>query len=392
MAFDLRPELLHCRYRSARSNYTLVPYHELSPSQQDLLHALRRDPDFFGVLLPNQGDGRGIQCVSRETAALFEALTQPRGLSPQEDAGPEHRARLVLDGVLELEWNGGFHTGPAAHEAVFEHVSPTAADEIGRLSWDALRYGETLDDHDPRSLSERLYRFNSIPATPEWRRRLGTTDEVMTYLCLGPGQDVAIGFEAAGLKPSGATGPWISWHHRRATDAPGFKLYVSPLPRHLPQALRAVAGLAGTAELESVKVGRDLHGLLRPDKLVLYFSDREPLLSMAQRLEKVLSGVAAQGVPFTAQLGSGGLLSWGADPGDARRIGTSSGAESWRSWVTKRLALGLLAARSADAPVSPSRFSVDRLALEGVDLTSWSPTEDYLSTVMEAPMIAHAAD
>jgi hypothetical protein len=122
------------------------------------------------------------------------------------------------------------------------------------------------------------------------------------------------------------------------------------------------------------KIGADAQGLLRPDKIVVYMADAQELVHIARALERALDGVTPHGVPFTAELAGDGLLSWGGDPPpDAGPIG--EGVESWRLSVTRRLAEYLTAAQIAPLRrVRPSEFALARLAIDGVDVSSFAPT------------------
>jgi hypothetical protein len=120
------------------------------------------------------------------------------------------------------------------------------------------------------------------------------------------------------------------------------------------------------------KIGSDAAGLLRPDKIVAYFPDFERLSEAASRIGGRLSGLPPHGVPFTAGIAGDGLLSWGADPPAAERSPLVGDWESWRLWLTNRLAVALVAARS-EGVAEPWRFALDRVRLEGVDTETWTP-------------------
>ncbi|HSF38683.1 MAG TPA: hypothetical protein VLT87_02755, partial [Thermoanaerobaculia bacterium] len=70
-------------------------------------------------------------------------------------------------------------------------------------------------------------------------------------------------------------------------------------------------------------------------------------------------------------------LSWGVDPPAEERSAFGDGRESWRFWLTHRLARALLAGKAAGKAagesVEPWRFALERLRLEGVDTDSWTP-------------------
>jgi hypothetical protein len=101
----------------------------------------------------------------------------------------------------------------------------------------------------------------------------------------------------------------------------------------VPRVLGIVAEGLSTARAPVFKIGTGTMGLLRPHKIVAYFADRDHLVVAARWLEDRLRGTRAHGVPFSAELGGDGLLSWGIDP-----TGSSCGwGASWRQWITSFL-------------------------------------------------------
>ena len=251
-------------------------------------------------------------------------------------------------------------------------VAPGAS-PLERLSLQAVEYAASLDLDDAATLGSRLYRFNTLPASPSARRRWPDADAVATFLQL----DRYASDPGIVVRTSGA---WYGWRVRRARrplrPEPSYKLYVSPRADGMPAALREViARLVDSRALEC-KVGRDVHGLLRPDKLIVYFRTLAELRTAARRWARALAGLPAQGVPFTADISGDGLLSWGLDPPDLRRgRARRAPALSWRTWLTRRLADALVVARrSPAAAVSPARFALDRVALDGVDPRTWTPS------------------
>lgn len=177
----------------------------------------------------------------------------------------------------------------------------------------------------------------------------------------------ALALEGRGgrLKPSSA-GAWIIWHRREVkTRRSIYKLYVSPDGAHVRPCLDAVLGLLPSIGMLSCKAGADLHNLLRPDKLVAYFAGRDEAMRAAEALVRALAGAPVHGVPFTAELGGGGLISWGIDPPVSR----SGPAASWRGRITRRIADSLIASHQAgvhgrDAVQAAMTQSTD----EGIDL------------------------
>jgi hypothetical protein len=168
---------------------------------------------------------------------------------------------------------------------------------------------------------------------------------------------------------------------RLAASGATWKLYVSPAPETLADGFGRILDALAAARTPQFKIGADAAGLLRPDKMVAYFPSFERLAAAAEALTERLGGTPAQGVPFTSEIAGDGLLSWGVDP-PAESSNQWSGRESWRLWLTHRLAVALLAGKLAGkssaknaevAGVEPWRFALERLRLEGVDTDSWTP-------------------
>jgi hypothetical protein len=119
----------------------------------------------------------------------------------------------------------------------------------------------------------------------------------------------------------------------------------------------------------SLKYSADAASMLRPDKLVVHVATLETVELLGSRLLDLLHGCPVQGVPFTAELGGDGLVSFGCDPppdSDATRIGVS-----WRMWVTRVLAEGLVA--SCDPGEVPSERALEAVSRAGVDPLTWAP-------------------
>ena len=364
------PDPTAARYRAAR-RYRLVPPDELPASIAPHFAACRDDPEFGGALLPRGHETGPVRALTRAAADLFRSLARPRVVDPAAAGGPNALARLVLDGVIEVERRGGFVSRAGAHPLYFDgSPPPRKGSRLAAVSDDAVRYAESLGIHDPRVLRQRLYRYHCRPASPEWRRRLADDGAVSRFLRLGRAARRGV---AHGLEPG-----WHYWRPSRTTarSAPAFKLYVSPGIEDAPAALAATLAILGRARgMVAAKAGRDVHALLRPDKLVAYFRDAEALHTVAGELGAALRGMPAHGVPFTADLTGDGLLSWAADP-PADTISLDwAGDGSWRVWIASRLASSLaLAASEADAAAPAWLFAVDRLSLDGVDPATWAPS------------------
>jgi hypothetical protein len=291
--------------------------------------------------------------------------------------------QLLLDGVLEVEDKGRFIAGADAAKLMAQGRQPVSNGSQGRLgvlSAAALRYGESLRLDDPRRLAARLYNFGRQPVTPRWARLLADRDAVLSFVGAAEGTEIRRRLEsdweeANDEKMAG----WLVWSNRKMRSrmhagGTACKLYVSPAVDAMPQVFPAVLEMA-SAQVRHFKIGSDAAGLLRPDKMVLYFQGQERLFAVASELASLLKGAVPHGVPFSAEITSDGLLSWGMDPPQSEKLLAWQEAESWRLWVARRLAAAMIAAQTdAHSSMGPGQFAVERLRHEGVDVDRWTPS------------------
>jgi len=408
----------------ANPRYELVPLERLAAAERRQLAELRQEPDLYGVLRRRgDGPGPGARAVDCDTALLVLTLREPGPLpaylrAARDGAALRAVARLIADGVLEIASGGGAFVSGAAADALLATPGDLRRGGKGRLSelsHAALRHAQALPSDDPAVLAAKLYAYNRRPLTPRWRRRLGSPADVLGFLGLaaGGGDGAAAGrlVGRGGWSVGAAAGPWWTWRRggRRgagpAATSGGavYKLYASPqLEALAASGAPLLAALAATGPFQ-IKIGAEARALLRPDKLVAYFSSFERLSAAAEALAGRLDGMPVQGVPFTAEICGGGLLSWGVDPPPARSAWQRS--ESWRQRLTRRLALAILAARTEPAwtprqpsppsrpdtaaaesggdaaaaaaaaavPMEPWEFALARLRLDGIDTGTWTP-------------------
>lgn len=383
------PNLVDLRQVRLRANpaYELVLFDRLSEAEQQALRGLGDDPDCYGVLRPREDSGSSLKSVSRDTALLLLSLQQA-GFLPRYAArslgedGLSSIAKMILDGILEIEANGEMISGPRACALV---CGTTAAPEkerpLAAMSRRAVEYAAALELSDPLALSARLYAYNCIPASPRWRTLLPSDAATAEYLGLvdGPPARVLSG-EWRALPESPV---WISWRTRSSSKweknygseaATTYKLYVSPACDRLRDVVQAIADAVVHSNAMQWKVGKGHCGLLRPDKMVIYFRQFADLREVALKIMNCLEGCAPHGVPFTAELAGAGLLSWGIDPPDEAHVLPWLEGESWRGKVCNRLALALVQAGNEPDSSSAARFAIQRLRLEGIDTNTWTPT------------------
>ncbi|MEO6835977.1 MAG: hypothetical protein ABI231_08735 [Candidatus Tumulicola sp.] len=328
-----------------------------------------------------------MKSVSRDTALLLFTLQMP-GALPRYAARALGEgcdsviAQMILDGILEIEAGGRMLSGPAAHALVCGDPSARLPqNSLAALSARAIEYAATIAIAGHAALSQRLYAYNRVPASQRWRSLL--PDEGAVDLHLGIRNDAAarmLDREWIRLPPAAGEGGWIAWQSRRVTQnraAATYKLYVSPACTELRATFAAVVQTGSRSAAFDWKMGNDAYGLLRPDKFVLYFREFSDLQATAAQILENLQHCPAQGVPFTAELVPGGLLSWGIDPPAEEYTVAWLARESWRSRICDRLATALLLAKtSTGTGISPSRFAIERLRLEGIDTDTWAPTRE----------------
>lgn len=328
---------------------------------------------------------RNIKAITSNIAAVFEQLGAPNTVSSvlTELRSPERNeivASLILDGILEIEIEKVFVSQCEAYHAIVENDNNIGGSgRLANLSVDALKHGQRLGISDPAMLAARLYFYHRMPVTSGWKRLWPDANAVLRYLGAAPGgalrHDLSACFE---ITSQSGNVPWLSWSLRRhRTGDSGvrnwFKLYVSPAPQHTREAFAEVVALLPGSTALSLKIGSNAHGLLRPDKLVVYFDRHDGLLAFAESLLRRIAGQTAHGVPFSAPIDDAGILSWGSDPPPGEGGIGWYADDSWRIWICNRLALALIAA--IDCPnieVTPWRYALAKLTLSGVETRTWT--------------------
>ena len=306
---------------------------------------------------------------------LQHSDTLPECPSALGDRCDDFIAKMVFDGILEIEADGGMHSGPGALSVLrrgdeSDHVESSLA----TLSRRAVAYAASLEIADPVMLSARLYAFNRVPVTPRWRRLLPDEPSVDRYVNL---REVAP-LPWRRLKRALPTG-WIVWQRRsngrNENTSAIYKLYVSPACSALRQTIGIAAGIVFRSAALQWKCGNDAMGLLRPDKFVAYFSSFSQLQETAAENSTAATRMPTARHAVYCGSGRGGLVSWGVDPGSGAGDFRSLDGESWRSLICNRLAAALALAKSSAATgISPECFALERLGLEGIDTSTWAPT------------------
>jgi hypothetical protein len=366
--------------------YDLVLFDRLAKLDQEALRDLRKSADFFGVLISREGSGLGSKAATRDTALLFFTLRESGAIPAYVrdiagDRANREIAELVLDGVLEIEEGGEFVSGPKALRIVRRDRVRAAGGALARVSEAALRYGQQLDIPEATKLAARMYFFNRIPAARRWRDQFPNPQAVAEYLGVdSPACKTILQRDWSRMDAPGGQDGWLIWRSRslsrRSDSRATFKLYISPRCQDLPEVFRTVVETLPCETATNFKAGNSMFGLLRPDKLIVYFSNLADLRQVGELLGSRLHGYPAHGVPFTSELSHDGLLSWGLDPPRNTHLISWQERESWRVWVANRLATYLLLAKSEGlSTLEPWMFALERLRCEGVDTDDWTPSE-----------------
>jgi len=340
------------------------------------------------VLRPRGEAGGTFKAISRDVALLLYALQTP-GLIPRQavaggDASVLDAAwRLTLDGVLEVERGGAFVSGAGA---LNDADDGTPVGVVASLSRQALRLVARVDEDDPVQRGRRLYQFNRRPLTPRWAERLRTPGEVLRFAGASAGSTTAASLERHWTTSGVERGaPWLSWwpreagrnRRRVAASAVTHKVYVSPRAEDVPAAFPTLVEVLADIGAPPFKIGASAPGILRPDKIVTYFAGRDDAEGVAKMLATALRQTPAQPVPFTHQVGAAGLVSLGIDP-PAGGAGLARSGLSWRQWICRRLGSYLCVAARTGHASDADRFALARIALDGVDPSTWEPSEEAL--------------
>lgn len=372
--------------------FELLVFDRLTAAEKSALASLASDPDFYGVLRPSSS-GLNLKSVNRDLALLFCTLQTP-GKMPgyvRAELGASYEefvTQLVLDQVLQVEDNGAFVCGAGAQYLfVPAETAHQPTSRISQLSQQAVKHAQYLDIDDASTLGARIYFYNREPASPRLVSEYPTEAEVARRLGVSEGTESGdrVSRKWAEMPADPANAGWRVWKRKhKGKSGSGYKLYVSPRAEALSEAFSAAAETFGETGVQRFKVGRDIYGILRPDKLVAYFPREEQLRETAERLFGRIGGMAAHGVPFTCELHGDGLLSWGMDPPKRTQVLPWQERQSWRLWVVNKLATALLAVKTQSShAVEPWKFALERVRLDGIETNSWTPSPDIFRRVNE---------
>lgn len=362
-----------------------VPFSEIGSAENAVLEPLIQSGLYAGILCDPDASSQTMKSVSVDTVRLFHELAVPHRVNvvPSLEAQPaaeKTMMNLILDGIIEISEGADYRTGASAYPIlVGNDVTPDMSTRLSRLSMEALEDCSKRTSLEAIELSWRLYHYNRLPVSPKWSRKLPDGVAVLGLFDRADreAQRRRLQQEFRFVAEREAQG-WLFWSragntaHTEPRRRANCKLYISPMPGDIVRSFEAVVDLAPESEALGFKIGADAHGLMRPDKLIVYFEAFDQLLRFFEQCSTRLDGVAAHGVPFTAQLDEDGLFSWGMDPHVPGHLSWHSD-DSWRIWVCNRLATAIREAHAAHFPAKDVIcYALARLQLAGVDVARWS--------------------
>lgn len=342
----------------------------------------------YGVARKLDHEDGTYRLLSCQAALLLLSLEKPGPLPAFVRTGANSKelesevVRLVLDGLLEVECDGAFVSGPLA--AGLEPFEAAPDSRLSAISLSALRWaaGLALPASRLQEVAAGLYGFNSLPLSAaqarRWPNRTVTAEWVDSQLGSAGVRYLRRAFAPV---PSHSEGGWRSFTRKQPGLEGGeqttFKLYVSPLPEAVPATWSRLIDLLPATKATAFKVGADARGILRSDKIVVYFAEFASLARAAALFSEGLSQVPPHGVPFTSEIAGDGLLSWGLDPPDAQsRDVLWSTRPSWRLWLVSRLAEALVGASNhQEFGGTVWKSALERLWLDGIDTATWTPRQ-----------------
>ena len=358
-----------------RSNprFQLLPFDECDERQRVLLEPLAEDSNFFGILVPPDTSPAPAKSMSRDAALLFMTLREPACaphlLTTLFGANVQERLQeLLLDGVFEIERNGIFLSGTAALPQLSHDPRDKLNSRVAQLSHDAMLYLTAAEGLSPSDAAVRLYMYNRVPCTPALQRKFATDDDILAFLA--PGKALPKRLQKHWQRDVSQEA-WLVWH-QPSSAGHGFKLFISPTLDCLPHTFQVAVDAFCQVKCSHFKVGRSAFGLLRPDKFVAYFETLEQVKEAAELIRASTSGITAQGVPFTGAIDTEGLTSWGMDPPKFEQVMAWQQHQSWRQWVTERVAVYTLAAKESGEQ-NVVEFASRRIGLDGVNPDTWTP-------------------
>lgn len=362
------------------TSYEFLPRAVWTERQRKDYASLSSEGDTKAVLAPRVGGSRATLPVGLDSLEVWERIS--RGCSWAEAASilsEEIVVNLFLQGLLSTIIDGKELSGPIIPLFVKVTTGTWTYSEpkTDELSYRALFHAGRMPNQDFASLVTRLYTYNHHGVFDS--QEIVTAEEQATQFT---SRDSVAGYRRAPDSPN--NNHWTYFLSDRASLARDqsdvdYKIYISPRVRDLGRALSELESILPRSSAHSWKIGRGHYGITRPDKICLYFNNRELATEAGRLLAENLYGIESQGVPFTHRFSADGLVSGGMDPPIPRTSGKATQPLSWRLLVARKLAAALIVAKQTKHyPISPVEAALQSLELLGVRTQSWEVVTDQL--------------
>lgn len=368
-------------------NYDLIPYEKLDEKNKRIFSKLSENSDFYGILVPKKDNtSLSIKAVCHNTARLYQTLVLP-GKIPEDIElanGMEKIEALIFDNIIEIKSDktDNFVSGINAYDNIDFEESTNKKGALYNISKDALLYGQELEINEKHILASRLYFYNRQPLTPSLSEVFLSSKKVMEYFFMDEyGHNYNLTRKNwRPIKIKGEFGKaWASFESLSEEPVSDnnvtYKLYLSTNVDSLKKDLTNILKILSSSKAFHLKIGKRITEMLRPDNFMIYFKNKDELMTTADNLKAVLSDTVPIGVPFTAEIFNDGLLSWGIDPPNNYKKSFLLRQESWRSWICGQLASSIIDAKKEKNSLESWRFATKKLRLMGIDTERWIPPE-----------------
>jgi hypothetical protein len=355
-------------------NYRYSSNDQLHTATRASLASLIEQTQAEGFLLPRDNKTFSLIPVRSPLGSVMERASSCLALSDALSAVPASELQLLFThGVLGIKTSDGTVSGPAAHVVLKykgsgQFPTPLSTDQ---LSFAALQHASRLPVAEPMTVASRLYCFNSYPGFKSQELQ----DATLQVQRLAESSWEGI-FKPR--TPSPSNPGWYLFDALRRDNPKrstrhGAKVYISPTVADVSRCLSRLVEILPSVDFETWKVGRKSYGITRSDKICVYFSSLAQAQKAAQVFVRELAGIEAQGVPFTQQQDSTGLVSIGIDPSQSASLPKFAIQSSWRLWVSRKMGAAIALAKSSpDYPLSPVQAGLWAVHLLGIDPDGWA--------------------
>ncbi|HNP24357.1 MAG TPA: hypothetical protein PKM63_18960 [Panacibacter sp.] len=370
---------LNRRFRTTES-FQLTEWNQLTDNDRTMLLTVADVGDIYGLFI-SLSPGSTTQIIAgRESALIFlhckDYFHLPNFVLSQPYGKYENLvAELVLNDILALQYQETYISGSKAAPLIFGSEwleRQSSPGKLSLLSANAIRYCFHLKNETVKSLGNKLYTFNVIPMDKSHEKYLSSVSAVSDFLFTHFPENNTL---SDNWTLNRERRYWFSWSRNKSIPQQKYgetvntyKLYLSPMPEATASLFNIAVPVLTRSGAGSFKIGQTMNGLLRPDKMVAYFENRDDLLLAANELEALCANTPAHGVPFTTQFDKNGLISFGIDFQASRKQGYS-----WRTWITDMLASIILQAKMENLEIDLLlEYIKVRLFIANVDISNWS--------------------